>query len=419
MISRRAFIAGVASLAGVGDCGAIEQSPAPRLSRGVNAFPWFSLTREFPAPRTDYDWPPYQQDRPVPTAGDLKRLREVGFDFLRLPVDPGPFLAAAPERRAILLGDLSRAVEMAIGADLAVVLNIEANAATHYWTPERMASGPDAPEFKKYLGFVEDVAKLLARFPARRVALEPINEPVGACDSGGYAAIRLTMLSRARAIAPKLTLIASGGCGSLIQGLDAFDPAPLERLAPILYTFHFYEPYLFTHQGAPWMSDPVYRSLTSVPWPGTEGSLAATLAKVRQTMAADAGVSEAAKAAAYKETREKLRVYFDAKPARAFIDGYLARVDDWRQRHGIANSRMLMGEFGVLRSDARYHGAAAPDRARYISDVRQAAEARGFPWAFWNLFDGMGLMDDRTRAFDAAILESLGLKAARRLGAAL
>ena len=123
-----------------------------------------------------------------------------------------------------------------------------------------------------------------------------------------------------------MTLIASGGCGSLIQGLDAFDPAPLERLAPILYTFHFYEPYLFTHQGAPWMSDPVYRSLTSVPWPGTEGSLDATLAMVRRTMAADAGVSEAAKASAYEEAREKLRVYFDAKPSRPFIDGYLAKV---------------------------------------------------------------------------------------------
>ncbi|RTM06973.1 MAG: glycosyl hydrolase family 5, partial [Hyphomicrobiales bacterium] len=48
-------------------------------------------------------------------------------------------------------------------------------------------------------------------------------------------------------------------------------------------------------------------------------------------------------------------------------------------------------------------------RARYIADVRQSAEAAGFPWAFWDLFDGMGMMDDTTRALDPAMVEALGL----------
>src|SRR4051794_38361953 len=65
-----------------------------RFRRGVNAWPWFALTREFPAPRTDYAWPPFQSQRPVPTPEDLRRLRKTGLDFIRLPVDPGPFLAA-------------------------------------------------------------------------------------------------------------------------------------------------------------------------------------------------------------------------------------------------------------------------------------------------------------------------------------
>ena len=33
------------------------------------------------------------------------------------------------------------------------------------------------------------------------------------------------------------------------------------------------------------------------------------------------------------------------------------------------------------------------------------------PWAFWNLFDGMGLTaDDASRRFDPAIMEALGLR---------
>jgi len=68
-----------------------------------------------------------------------------------------------------------------------------------------------------------------------------------------------------------------------------------------------------------------------------------------------------------------------------------------------------MGEFGALRSDSRYTAAGAADRVRYIRDVREAAEARGFSWAFWNLFDSMGLMDDRTKTLDPDIIRALGL----------
>ena len=69
----------------------------------------------------------------------------------------------------------------------------------------------------------------------------------------------------------------------------------------------------------------------------------------------------------------------------------------------------IMGEFGALRTDARYVAAPNPDRARYIADVRQGAEDLGFGWAFWNLFDGMGMMDDTTRALDPDVIAALGL----------
>jgi hypothetical protein len=366
--------------------------PSPlRLRRGVNTFPWFSLTREFPAPRTDYDWPPFQLQRPVPTPSDLARLRRIGFDFIRIPVDPGPFLAGTPKQRKSLLGDVSEAVRAALAADLSAVVNLEANIATHHWTPSFMTGSPRAPAFAAYLDLVSEIAGVLSRFEDR-VALEPINEPGGACDSSDYRDVRLELLRTARSAASRLTLVASGGCGSLVQGLADFDPEPLERLRPLLFTFHFYEPYLFTHQGAPWLREPMYRSLSGVPWPDAE------------TTAAD-------KATTYAQTERELKVYFDARPARPFIDRYLGIVDAWAKRHGIPNEQVLMGEFGALRTDQRYAGAAAPDRARYVEDVRRSAEAFGFPWAFWNLFDGMGIMDDRTRELDPAMVAALGLNA--------
>ena len=136
-LSRRTFGAGAASAALVSQP-VLAALPAPPLRRGVNAWPWFSLTREHPAPRTDFAWPPFQTQRPVPTPGDLRRLRDVGFDFIRLPVDPGPFLGANARDRMRLMEMLIDAVAAIQAADMAAIVNLHANAATHYWTPERM-----------------------------------------------------------------------------------------------------------------------------------------------------------------------------------------------------------------------------------------------------------------------------------------
>ena len=406
LISRRAALAGAAATFAAGLAPA---SAAPlQLKRGVNAFPWFQLTNEYPAPRRDYAWPPFQPTRPVPTPRDLAALRGAGLDFLRLPVDPGPFLAAPSAQRRALLDQLKAAIGACSAEGLSVVVNIQANAGTHYWTPARMTGATTAPEFPAYLDLVGEIAALL---PASGAALEPINEPIGACAAAETRAVREALLARARRAAPALTLVASGGCGSLIQGLADFDPASVARFAPILCTFHFYEPYLFTHQGAGWMGERLYHTLTGVPWPGSAGAYDETMRATRERVAADAALSSQEREAVLGETEKVIKVYFDAEPGRPFIDGYLGAAAAWAKRHGLASHQLLLGEFGALRKDARYFGARAADRARYVRDVRESAEAFGFPWAFWCLFDGMGLMDDATRSLDPAMLAALGLRA--------
>ena len=409
--SRRAVLGSALALAAPGRLAA-AQAPAPEplsLRRGVNAWPWFALTREYPAPRTDYAWPPFELDRPVPRAADLRRLRAAGFDFIRLPVDPGPFLSFAGQDHDRLMASLDRAVEAVLAADLKIVVNIQANAATHFWTPERLYGDIGAPGWAAYKGFAAEVANALARFDPARVALEPVNEPPQSCDSTVWRDMQVALLDAARLAAPSLTLVAAGACGSMVAGLVALDPAAIARFAPLLFTFHFYEPYLFSHQGAPWMREPVYRALNDVPWPGSAGTLEGTLAAVRRRMAGDTETSPEAKRQAYAETERVLGVYFAAQPDRRFIEGYLAKVTAWGQRNGVPPRHILMGEFGALRTDKTYVASGAADRARYIRDVRESAEACGFPWAVWTLFGGMGLMDDDTRRLDPAMVAALGL----------
>nr|WP_255618261.1 cellulase family glycosylhydrolase [Aurantimonas sp. VKM B-3413] len=380
-----------------------------RLRRGVNLWPWFSLTTEYPAPRTDYAWPPLQSDRALPSREDLTLLSGVGFDFVRIPVDPGPMLAFSGQRRAALLQDLSRAIAACRDAGLNVVVNLQANAATHYWRPERMFTSRNSPEFSAYLELVGDLAAILDRNPPATVAIEPVNEPFHACGSRDWTRVQAAMLKASRKVAPDLTYVATSACGSIVPSFADFDAASVADGGPMLFTFHFYEPYLFTHQGATWMSEPVYRWLNAVPWPGSAGSLEATLAAVEARMAADPETPAATKQAAMQETRSVLATYFEAQPDRAYIQGFFDTMLQWADRNGLSPDSILMGEFGALRSGGNYVAAAAADQARYVRDVRLTAEVSGFGWAFWNLFDGFGLMDDVSHRLDDSLLDALGL----------
>jgi hypothetical protein len=410
-LTRRTLIALAVSLLGPSP-GHAAAPPAPRirLRRGINLWPWFSLTREFPAPRIDYDWPPFQADRPVPRPSDLKTLRKAGLDFVRIPVDPGPLLATSGERHQQLIREVLAAAELANGQDLSVIVNLHPNLATHHWNAENLAGRVDAPLFTNYLRLVSEVAAALSRFDPARVCLEPLNEPTQACGSVDWTIMQSELVRAARAVAPDLTLVVSGACGAMIDGLERIDPAQIGD-DNVIYTFHFYEPYVFSHQGAPWMqSEPMYRYLTAVPWPVATDSRETTLAAVAARLSGDRQTPLAEKARINAEIHRVLAEYFAAKPDRRFIEGFFARVAAWTERHGIPRSRVLLGEFGALRTDARYVAAGSADRARYIRDVREVCEAAGMPWAFWNLFDGMGLvLDDRTRELDPMIVAALGL----------
>jgi hypothetical protein len=377
----------------------------------MNLWPWFSLTREFPAPSTEYDWPPYQADRAVPTRDDLSALRRAGIDFVRLPIDPGPLLAFSGERRRRLFADVLAAIELTLAQDLSVVVNLHPNSATHYWNPARLVGDVSAPLFTRYLGLVREMAAQLARFDPTRVAFEPLNAPPQRGGAADWAIMLGELLRTARRAAPSLTLAATGACGGMIAGLEALDPSSLGD-SNTLYTFHFYEPYVFSHQGAPWMtSEPMYRYLNAVPWPSAAGSRERTRAAVVARLAADRTTPVAEKRAIAATIERVLNEYFDARPDRRFIGRHFTRVTAWADRHGIDRSGILLGEFGALRTDERYVAAPAPDRARYITNVRETCEAAGMPWAFWNFFDGMGLTtDDAVREFDPAITAALGLR---------
>ena len=67
-------------------------------------------------------------------------------------------------------------------------------------------------------------------------------------------------------------------------------------------------------------------------------------------------------------------------------------------RHG---RPVIVNEFGVLK-----WGADAASRLRWLSAVREAAEARCIGWTHWDLQDGFGLLAEDLEP-DGAALDAL------------
>jgi len=149
------------------------------------------------------------------------------------------------------------------------------------------------------------------------------------------------LIRAVRAVDPQMPLMLDAGW---YAAADAFDywPAPLDD-DRLLYSVHMYEPYAAT-------SAPNQRRTTPWRYPGT--------------------VPFAGR-----------QMRWQARRVRA----YLQRPQWWAARHGVAASRLVIGEFGCMR---RW-----PDCPRYLRDVLAVAEQARLHWAFYAFredgWDGM------------------------------
>jgi len=121
----------------------------------------------------------------------------------------------------------------------------------------------------------------------------------------------------------------------------------------VIFTFHYYEPFHFTHQGAEWVNG-------SNAWLGTKWQATSD---------------------------EKNRIVLD-----------FFQVMAW----GKAHSRpILLGEFGA------YDKADMDSRVRWTSFVVQTAQADSMSWAYWEFASGFGVYDPKTDTWRESLLKAL------------
>lgn len=353
------------------DGAGVPPSRLARLRRGINLSHWFSQS-----PGNDYSEAHLREHT---TARDITLIRNLGFDHVRFPVEPAPLFGEAhpAELNVEYLRRLDAALDMLLASGLAVVLDIHPSGEfkLRLRTDDRFVSA--------FADFWRSLARHLAGRDPERLFLEILNEPMVE-DPFRWMGIQSRLTAAIREGAPRHTIVATAPRWSSVDQLLLIEPVADRN---VVYTFHFYDPHTFTHQGATWGAD-YWPFIKNVPYPSSPEAVSTLLPSVER---------ESARAA--------LKDYGDNRWDAARVEREITPAAEWARKRGVP---LTCNEFGVYRAYA-----PAADRLRWISDVRTALERRRIGWTMWDYAGGFGVAVRKNGRpeLDAATSAALGLTA--------
>ncbi|MEK6703416.1 MAG: glycoside hydrolase family 5 protein [Planctomycetota bacterium] len=369
------------------EVGAVEPEtgvPAERvakLARGVNLSHWY--------------WSPVNGAKGFAntawfTKDDAAALKTLGITHVRLPIDPAQFFTNKLGGRLhpSNIKKLDATLDMLKDAGLAVVVDLHALGTTVEAEYEKKLKDPT----QKYTqdrekAFVKDWETLAEHLSSRSpdsLFLELLNEPIFDEDAKRWEAIQLKLANAVRAKAPSHTLILTGNDWGSIHGLKLITPIADKN---VIYTFHFYEPYTFTHQSATWGSAN-WKFLKDIPYPCDAEIIKAVLPGIKDDSA-----------------RGEAKWYGGQNWNAAKIEDRVKAAAEWSK----ANATVVWcGEFGV------YRGAPEKYRTAWLADFRAALDKNKIGWCMWDWGGTFGMINGEPgkREIDAGTAKALGFTTA-------
>lgn len=348
----------------------VPPSRLAHLRHGINLSEWFAQV---------YDPRGYTKEhfQNWTTSADIALIQSAGFDHVRLSVNPQPIMDAArrPGGSAEYFGYLDAAVKMILDAGLAVEIDM------HPDSDFKARLKEDDP-VERFADFWHTVAQHYSSWDPERVFFEILNEPE-MHDRYRWYGVEAKLAAAIRRGAPTHTIIAAGGNWDDDDDMVFLEPL---RDPNVIYVFHFYEPHIFTHQGATWGAY-YWRWVKGLHYPSSPDNAAQV-------------------ATAVPEAVHRLDVirygqdHWDASRVEAEIN----QAADWAKQNGVP---LVCNEFGVFRNFSDLQ-----DRSRWITDVRTALERHNIGWAMWDYSGSFGVVTNReTKAkLDEATVNALGLK---------
>jgi endoglucanase len=176
-------------------------------------------------------------------AADFKRIRDAGFTTVRIPVRWSDKTGDAPDYKidARWMARVTTVVDQALAAHLNVILN------DHHF--DALDTDP-AANSAKLAAIWTQVAAHFANRPSKSLWFEIENEPHANLDNANLMATLAGALAAIRKSNPDRPVVIGGENWS---GIDSLATLTLPDDAHVYPTFHYYEPFDFTHQGAGWV----------------------------------------------------------------------------------------------------------------------------------------------------------------------
>jgi len=412
MTNRRSILGGLAGIATLASFGGLQAasgpgSDIPLFRRGIgvsHALGWAEAEADGSYGEAPFSGPRFRFDQMQRQA-----IRAAGFDFVRLAVDVGPFLAFTGVARDRLDDLLIGIVRGLVDADLGVIVDLHPSAMNPAYRPTALTAGIETPNFRAVLALLQRLAARLDQFAQSRtiagvprLALELMNEPE--LPQRPWQPMLEAAYRAARSGSARLPLVLGGGSMNAAAALTALDMRPFAGDARLIYTYHDYSPWQFTHQGV--RGNPAF-ALSAIAYPAPASAEAMTLATQRRI--GGLNLDEAALEQARQAKRTLARYAgFD----RSDLERTFRQVSAWRSAQRLPAHAILLGEFGVHRTPYLETPDGATARERWLRDMRELAEAHGFTWACWTYAGtgGFALAQDETGpGFDEPTRRALGL----------
>ena len=346
----------------------VPRSRLARLRHGINLSHWFAQSADYSKAHLETHT----------TEKDIALIKKIGFDHVRLTLDPTPlFNRDNPESLSVdYLPYLDHAVDQILAAGLAVIVDIHPSDEFKKWL------NGDDHHIEAFGRFWLKLSQHLSSRDPERLFFEAINEPMIE-DGYRWFGIQGKLISAIRAGAPRHTIIASGHRWSGLPELLFLSPYADRN---IIYNFHFYEPFAFTHQGATWGGPnvPFYKN---VPYPSTPESISKILDTIENEPA-----------------RKELARYGEGRWDAMRIDHEIGLAAEWAGKYNVP---LTCNEFGTYRKFA-----SAADRISWVRDMRVAMEKYGIGWTMWDYGGDFGVVNKENgiATADEDVVRALGLR---------
>jgi endoglucanase len=268
---------------------------------------------------------------------NLHRIHDAGFRHVRINLFAFSRMDSENRLNPQTLQALDNVVERAILAGLIPIID-EHDADDCQQAPKSCA--------EKLKAFWSQISRRYAD-QYRNIVYEILNEPGGNMDREQWNALALDVLKIMRNVDADRVVIVAGLNSDDPQSLQTIDLPDNDR--NIILTAHYYKPFEFTHQGAPWAELKTSRK-RSVGQPIRQGRRAKRFCRDRS---------------------------------------------------------MGTGPAGLSRRIRRYEKAGIGRRANYLSFIARSAELEGWAWACWQFDHDFALFDWEKDRWVAPLLRAL------------